>query len=62
MNSNIPTDVVLYGTSWCVHCKEARHTLTSNGIKYTYIDVSKYPSIRNWLQVRNLCRNNFKIS
>lgn len=44
--------VVLYSTSWCPHCKEAREYLRSKGIPFTDRDVEADDSAMNDLKNR----------
>jgi glutaredoxin 3 len=44
-NSAYPK-IVLYTTSWCPHCKEAKEYLTSRKIPFTNLDVEE--DIRAW--------------
>lgn len=44
--------VVMYCTSWCPGCKQARAWLAKNEIKYTEVDIDKVPGasaqLREW--------------
>jgi glutaredoxin len=38
------TKVVLYGTSWCPHCADARAYLHKQNVKFVDLDVEKNPT------------------
>ncbi len=38
--------VVLYGTSWCIYCKESRAYFREHGIDFTDYDVESSPEIQ----------------
>jgi glutaredoxin len=38
-----PTKVVLFGTSWCPNCAQVRNLLSSQGVRYTELDVEQDP-------------------
>lgn len=40
-------DVILYATSWCGYCKEARKLFKENGIDYFEYDIEKSPEGRD---------------
>jgi len=51
-----PNNVVVYGSPWCPHCKEAKNTLADKRIGFVDVDVTQYPPIQTWLQVNlELC-------
>jgi mycoredoxin len=36
-----PSDIILYGVSWCGDCRRARQILAEKGIPYNDVDVDK---------------------
>lgn len=38
------SSVVIYGTSWCEHCREAKEFYQASGVSVTYHDVEADPS------------------
>jgi glutaredoxin 3 len=41
--------VVLYTTTYCGHCRSAKHLLNTKGIAYREVDVTQDPGARRWL-------------
>ncbi len=46
--------VKLYTTPWCPYCVRAKHLLTSMGVEFEDIDVSRQPKMR--LEMEKLSR------
>ncbi len=46
--------VKLYTTPWCPYCVRAKHLLTSKGVEFEDIDVSRQPKLR--LEMETLSR------
>ncbi|OUS06760.1 glutaredoxin 3 [Gammaproteobacteria bacterium 42_54_T18] len=46
--------VKLYTTPWCPYCVRAKHLLTSKGVGFDDIDVSRQPKLR--LEMEKLSR------
>jgi len=47
------SDVVLYTTPWCPFCVRAKHLLTAKGVKFTDIDVSGQPELRQEMEQKS---------
>lgn len=47
------SDVVLYTTPWCPYCNRAKHLLTAKGVKFSDIDVSGKPELRQEMEQKS---------
>ncbi len=48
-----PTQIVLYGTSWCSDCRRARSVLDENRIAYLDIDIEADENAMTFVQELN---------
>jgi len=42
--------VKLYTTPWCPYCVKAKHLLTSKGVEFEDVDVSREPAMRREME------------
>jgi glutaredoxin 3 len=45
--------IVMYATSWCPYCAEARDVLRSKGVRFEEIDVDAHPGARAEMVTRS---------
>src|SRR4051812_39969112 len=45
----VPANVVLYTTSWCPYCHQAKRLLASKKAPFTEVDVDDRPDLRSFL-------------
>jgi len=51
--SMTPTQIVLYGVSWCGDCRRAREVLAEKGIQYLDIDIEKDLKAAEFVRQKN---------
>ncbi|HEY3311861.1 MAG TPA: glutaredoxin domain-containing protein [Anaerolineales bacterium] len=48
-----PTQIVLYGTSWCGDCRRSRAVFAEKGAKYLEIDIDRDPLAARFVREMN---------
>ncbi len=48
-----PSQIVLYGVSWCGDCRRARQVLVENNIPYLDIDIEKDEKAADFVRQKN---------
>ena len=42
--------IVVYGTTWCPDCKQAKQFLGDQRIHYHWVDIARYPGAMAYLE------------
>ena len=53
MENNNPSEIVMYGTSWCYDTRRARAVFDKNNIPYKWIDIDRDPEGRKFVEQTN---------
>ena len=48
-----PTEIILYGVSWCGDCRRARQVFSEKSVHYIDIDIEKDPQAAQFVRAQN---------
>jgi mycoredoxin len=48
-----PTEIIMYGTTWCGDTRRARRFLDEHNIQYKWIDIDQDPQARKFVEEVN---------
>lgn len=53
MTTQPTSDIVMYGTPWCIDCRVARRVLDQHQVAYRYVDIEQDDAARSYVVAVN---------